>query len=89
MDTILFNGNIINGTPTLQIANTASLSGIPYYLICENAKSDIYNLRQQSMKAELGFDKISAGSWAAIVTESGVIRKENFRQHMGNLKDLF
>lgn len=70
-DTVFPDGSIINGAPTLRLAQSAKKYGIPFYVVCEAAKFD---RRGQAPVLEEGFEVIPAELIAGIITEEGLLR---------------
>lgn len=73
-DSILIDGSLINGTPTLVLAQASFDAKIPLYTICETAKFDIKNYHNNHAKPEPGFDKIPPDLITGIITETGMIK---------------
>jgi len=80
-DTILFDGSLINGSPSNELALFASQAGIPFYTICETAKLDIYNYYGNYVRHIGGFDRIPPQLISGIVTETGTIKPSEVSQY--------
>ncbi|MFH1486744.1 MAG: hypothetical protein ABIH46_11795 [Chloroflexota bacterium] len=68
-DTVLPDGSIINGAPTLRLAQAAKRHGVPFYVVCETAK---FAPLGQASTLEEGFELIPSRLLARIVTEDGL-----------------
>lgn len=73
-DSITVDGYLINGKPTLLLAETARESKIPLYVICETAKFDISSYTATFIEAEPGFDKTPLELVTGIITEKGTMQ---------------
>ena len=63
-DTLLPDGGIVNGWPTLRLARSVA-GAIPFYVVCESFK------RATEPFTEEGFDLVPASLIARIITDSG------------------
>ena len=73
-DSILWDGSLINGTPTYELAAAAKSAAIPLYSVCEMAKFDVRSYLGEGPELEEGFDLIPTDMVTAIVTEEGMIK---------------
>jgi ribose 1,5-bisphosphate isomerase len=73
-DSITADGYLINGTPTLALAQAAKKKKIPFYTICETAKLDTQGYTAKAAELEPGFDKIPLDLITGIVTEKGTMQ---------------
>jgi translation initiation factor 2B subunit (eIF-2B alpha/beta/delta family) len=73
-DSITADGYLINGTPTLKLAEAAKKKKKPFYTICETAKFDIQGTTSQGTELEPGFDKTPLGLITGIITEKGTMQ---------------
>jgi ribose 1,5-bisphosphate isomerase len=73
-DSITADGYLINGTPTLTLAQAAKKKKIPFYTICETAKFDIQGYTTKATELEPGFDKTPLDLITGIVTEKGTMQ---------------
>ena len=80
-DTILFDGSLINGSPSHDLALFASQAGIPFYTICEIAKLDRGNYYGNHVKHIGGFDRIPPQLISGIITETGIIKPSEVSQY--------
>lgn len=71
-DSILWDGSLINGTPSYALAQAAKSAAIPFYSLCEMAKFDVRSYLGESPELEEGFDLIPPDMVTAIVTEEGM-----------------
>jgi translation initiation factor eIF-2B subunit delta len=72
-DSITADGYLINGKPTLQLAQAAKNKKIPLYVVCESAKFTIRGYITQSKELEPSFDKTPLNLVTAIITEKGTM----------------
>ena len=73
-DSITVDGYLINGTPTLALAEAAKKEKIPFYTICETAKFDIEVGANKGAELEPGFEKIPLDLVTGIITEKGTMQ---------------
>ena len=73
-DSILDNGSLINGTPTLIIAEAAKEKQIPFYVVCDTTKFSALRLAGRHLWLEEGFEMIPPNLITRIITEEGVVK---------------
>jgi translation initiation factor 2B subunit (eIF-2B alpha/beta/delta family) len=73
-DSILSDGSLINGTPTLALAMAARDAKIPFFAICETAKFDTKDYIDKTKAPEIGLDKVPPDLITGIVMEKGVMQ---------------
>jgi translation initiation factor 2B subunit (eIF-2B alpha/beta/delta family) len=73
-DSITVDGFLINGTPTLILAQAAKKKKIPLYTVCETAKFDTQGHMDENLKLEPGFDKTPLDLVTGIITEKGTMQ---------------
>ena len=73
-DSILDNGSLINGSPTLVIAEAAKQRQIPFYVVCETTKFSALRLAGRHLWVEEGFEVIPPHLITRIITEEGIMR---------------
>ncbi len=73
-DSITADGYLINGTPTLILAQAAKKKKIPFYTVCETAKFDIQGCTSKGTELEPGFDKTPLDLITGIITEKGTMQ---------------
>jgi len=73
-DSILDNGSLINGTPTLIIAEAAKERQIPFYVVCETTKFSALRLAGRHLWLEEGFEVIPPHLITRIITEEGILK---------------
>jgi len=73
-DSILFDGSLINGTPTYKIAQASKRLNLPLYVLCETAKFNVLSYLGERPEIEKGFDLVPPELITAIVTEQGVVK---------------
>ena len=72
-DSVLFDGSVINGKPTYELAVAAKESGIPFYSVCETSKANILSYLGKTVELKEGFDLVPANLVTGIITERGVL----------------
>ena len=72
-DSLLCDGSIVNGTPTLEVALKAKDSGIPFYSVCETAKVNTLNYLGKKIDLEKGFNLVPSNLISKIITEKGIL----------------
>jgi len=72
-DSITADGYLINGKPTLQLAQAAKNKRIPFYVVCESSKFTIQGYITKSMELEPSFDKTPLNLVTGIITEKGTM----------------
>jgi len=82
-DSILDNGSLINGSPTLIIAEAAKERKIPFYVVCETTKFSALRLVGRHLWLEEGFEVIPPHLITRIITEDGLM---NVDQAMARAK---
>ena len=73
-DSVLCDGSVINGTPSLELAVAAKDRGVPFYSVCETAKANTINYLGKNVELKSGFDVVPQNLVAGIVTEKGILR---------------
>jgi translation initiation factor eIF-2B subunit delta len=73
-DSITADGYLINGKPTLLLAQAARNKKIPLYVVCESAKFDIQGYVAKAPEIEPGFDKTPLSLVTGIITEKGTMQ---------------
>jgi translation initiation factor eIF-2B subunit delta len=73
-DSILDNGSLINGSPTLVIAEAAKQRQIPFYVVCETTKFSALRLAGRHLWLEEGFEVIPPHLITRIITEEGIMK---------------
>ncbi len=73
-DSILSDGSVVNGVPTLSVAE-AVRNTKPFYVVCETLK---FNALPSSLRLGLeeGFERVGAELVAAVATEKGMLTLE-------------
>jgi len=72
-DAVSLHGWLINGAPSLELAEVAARKKKPFYIICETAKFDARGFLTGLHRPETGFDMVPLELVSAIVTERGVL----------------
>jgi translation initiation factor eIF-2B subunit delta len=73
-DSITADGYLVNGKPTLLLAQAAKNKRIPFYVVCESAKFTIRGYITKSKELEPGFDRIPLDLVTGIITEKGTMQ---------------
>jgi translation initiation factor 2B subunit (eIF-2B alpha/beta/delta family) len=73
-DSISADGYLVNGKPTLLLAEEAKNKGIPFFVVCESAKFTISGYITKSTELEPGFDKAPLDLVTGIITEKGTMK---------------
>jgi translation initiation factor eIF-2B subunit delta len=73
-DSITADGYLINGKPTLLLAQAAKNKKIPFYVVCESAKFTIRGYVTKSTELEPAFDKTPLNLVTGIITEKGTMQ---------------
>jgi translation initiation factor eIF-2B subunit delta len=73
-DSISADGYLVNGKPTLLLAEAAKNKGIPFFVVCESAKFTIRGYITKSRELEPGFDKAPLALVTGIITEKGTMQ---------------
>jgi translation initiation factor 2B subunit (eIF-2B alpha/beta/delta family) len=87
-DAVLPGGDIINGKPSLQLAQAGWNAGMCTFIVCEDGKFDARSVVDRNTIEE-GFDLVPADLWTAIITESGKIAPFEFNNHLDYMKALY
>jgi translation initiation factor 2B subunit (eIF-2B alpha/beta/delta family) len=72
-DSLLYDGSIINGTPTLKVTLKAKEIGIPVYSVCETAKVNTLDYLGKKIDLEKGFELVPSNLISRIITERGIL----------------
>jgi translation initiation factor 2B subunit (eIF-2B alpha/beta/delta family) len=80
-DTILSDGSVVNGAPSLHLAGAAKKAGINLFVVGEVAKLDVGHSRKFP-HLEPGFDLIPPELISGIVTEKGLLNPKNVSEMM-------
>jgi translation initiation factor eIF-2B subunit delta len=73
-DSITADGYLVNGKPTLQLAQAAKNKRIPFYVVCESAKFTIRGYITKSTELEPSLDKTPLTLVTGIITEKGTMQ---------------
>jgi translation initiation factor 2B subunit (eIF-2B alpha/beta/delta family) len=84
-DSILDDGSLINGSPTLIIAETAKEKQIPFYAVCETTKFSALRIAGRHLWLEEGFEVIPQHLITRIITDEGLM---NVDQAMVKAKSM-
>jgi translation initiation factor 2B subunit (eIF-2B alpha/beta/delta family) len=72
-DSVLFDGSVINGKPTYELAVKAKECGIPFYSVCETSKANTLSYLGKNVELKKGFDLVPSNLITGIVTEKGIL----------------
>ena len=73
-DGVSLHGWMINGTPSLELAQMARRRGRPFYAVCEISKIDARGLTAGLREAEAGLDLLPLELLSGLVTERGILQ---------------
>jgi len=73
-DSITADGYLVNGKPTLLLAQAAKNKRIPFYVVCESAKFTIRGYVAKSTEPEPSFDRTPLTLVTGIITEKGTMQ---------------
>jgi translation initiation factor 2B subunit (eIF-2B alpha/beta/delta family)/ADP-ribose pyrophosphatase YjhB (NUDIX family) len=68
-DALLPDGSVVNGSPTLAVAQAARRAGVPFYAV-----GDSFKQVQEEIALEEGFDRVPESLITGIITERGLER---------------
>ena len=72
-DSVLFDGSVINGSPTCELAVNAKECGIPFYSVCETSKMNTLSYLGRNVELKEGFDLVPSNLITGIITERGIL----------------
>jgi ribose 1,5-bisphosphate isomerase len=75
-DSVSLHGWMINGTPSLELAQMAQRRGRPFYAVCEASKIDARGLTAGLREAEAGLDLVPLELLSGLVTERGILQTD-------------
>jgi translation initiation factor eIF-2B subunit delta len=81
-DSILYDGSIINGTPSHTFAVEAKKQDVPFYSVCETTKTNISSYLGKQLDLEYGFEHIPANLITEIITEKGTLDSDKLAEIM-------
>jgi translation initiation factor 2B subunit (eIF-2B alpha/beta/delta family) len=76
-DSVSLHGWLINGSPTLEMAQMAQRRGRPFYAVCDTSKFDARGLMAGLEQVEQGFDQVPLDLITGLVTEKGALQAED------------
>ncbi len=76
-DSVSLQGWLLNGSPTLEVAEIAARRFIPVYSLCEKAKLDVRGFITGMRRPEPGFDMVPLELISAFITESGPLKPDD------------
>ena len=88
-DSVIFDGSVINGKPTCELAVVAKDSGIPFYSVCETSKANTLSYLGKKVELREGFDLAPANLITGIVTEKGILDSNAIVEIMKNKSKFF
>jgi translation initiation factor 2B subunit (eIF-2B alpha/beta/delta family) len=88
-DSLLFDGSIINGRPTYEVAVTAKEYGVPFYSVCETTKANTLTYLGKKVELKKGFDLVPANLITGIVTEKGILDTKEIVEVMKEKSKFF
>ena len=75
-DSLLCDGSIVNGTPTYDLAVTAKNSVVPFYSVCETAKTNTLSYLGKHFPLKNGFDAVPSDLLTGVITEKGILNPD-------------
>lgn len=81
-DSVLRDGSVLNGTPTLALARAARAASVPVWVVCEAAKLDHWT-DPATLHPELGFDLVPPELVDVVITEEDGSSVAASRGHRG------
>lgn len=72
-DSVLFDGSVINGSPTYELAVAAKGCGTPFYSVCETSKANTLSYLGKNVELKEGFDLVPSNLITGIITEKGIL----------------
>ena len=88
-DSVLFDGSVINGKPTCELAVAAEECGIPFYSVCETSKANTLSFLGKNIELKEGFDLAPTNLITGIVTEKGILDAKAIVEIMKNQSKFF
>lgn len=73
VDSVLFDGSIVNGSPTYGVAVEADDCGVPFYSVCETTKVNTLSYLGKNVEVQKDFDLIPSNLITGIVAEKGIL----------------
>ena len=87
-DSILADGSLINGVPSLALAQAAIEADIPFFVVCETAKFDAHGTAAKA-PPEPGLEKVPVGLITGIITEKGIMAPGMIKAYMAEMARSF
>ena len=81
-DSLLFDGSVINGSPTYELATEAKECGIPFYAVCETTKANALSGLGRNFEVKEGFERVPPQLITGIITENGIIGTDEVAELM-------
>lgn len=81
-DSILADGSLINGIPSLTLARAAKEASVPFFAVCETAKFDVQGHIASASEPEPGLEKVPADLITGIITEKGILETSMVKAYM-------
>jgi translation initiation factor 2B subunit (eIF-2B alpha/beta/delta family) len=88
-DSVLFDGSVINGRPTFELAVASKEWGIPFYSVCETSKVNILSYLGKKVELKKGFDLAPVNLITGIVTEKGILDINTIVEIVKNKSQFF
>ena len=85
-DSILADGSVINGAPTLKVALASKENGIPFYTVCDSTKFNISSFKGQKIKLEDGFDLVPSNHITGVITEKGAFKPDEIIKQFSDME---
>jgi translation initiation factor 2B subunit (eIF-2B alpha/beta/delta family) len=88
-DSVIFDGSVINGKPTYELAVAAKECEIPFYSVCETSKANTLSYLGERVELKEGFDLVPAKLITGIITEKGILDTNKVGEIMKNKSKFF
>lgn len=88
-DSLLFDGSVINGKPTYELAVAAKECGIPFYSVCETSKANTLSYLGKNVDLKEDFDIVPSNQITGIVTEKGILDNKTLAEIMKETSKFF
>lgn len=88
-DSLLFDGSVINGKPTYELAVAAKERGIPFYSVCETSKANTLSYLGKNVELKEDFDLVPPKHITGIITEKGILDTKAIAEIMKEASKFF
>ena len=88
-DSVLFDGSVVNGSPTYGFAVEAEDCGVPFYSVCETTKANTLSYLGKNVELKKGFDLVPSNLITGIITEKGILDTKEIVEIMKEKSTFF